>query len=103
VRAMPPFISTADSGDHLHDRDTGGHLACTAVAVLYMSSCGRRCVPASQERGVSSRLMIYVRCVAAPDGPKSEKKFIDCVVLHLRPVTERPGATEPTVPLAQPI
>ena len=33
---------------------------------------------------------------------KNEKKFIDCVVL-LSPVTERPGATEPTVPLAQPI
>ena len=33
---------------------------------------------------------------------KNEKKFIECVVL-LSPVTERPGATEPTVPLAQPI
>ena len=43
----------------------------------------------------------HSRRVAATDGPKNEKKFIEHIVL-LNPVTERPGATEPTVPLAQP-
>jgi len=42
------------------------------------------------------------RRVAATDEPKNEKKLIEHIVL-LNLVTERPGATEPTMPLAQPI